>query len=278
MDGKNKRVTNTMILYSISQPPFDAMSAVPKKLLERLGKPSVPGLPKYAQLREILFAAISSGHWKPGARLPTETELASVTPFSLGTVQRAMRALVDEGLIVRTQGMGSFVAEGRAPLDAPLHLRFPGDAAEGFLPLFPKLLSRKRIDERGPWSEFLGQEGDNIIRIDRRLSVNGEFNVFNRFYVNADKFGSVATRPVAALDGINIKELLASELNMPVTHVEQRVHTQKFGLEACKAIGVKSGTIGLVLESAASAGRGNGIYYLESFIPPTRRKLDVTLA
>lgn len=255
------------------------MSAVPKKLLEKLGKPSVPGLPKYAQLREMLFSAISSGHWKPGARLPTETELAEVTPFSLGTVQRAMRALVDEGLIVRTQGTGSFVAEGRAPLDAPLHLRFPrADGETGFLPLFPKLIARKRIAERGPWSDYLGQDGDNIIRIDRRLSVNGEFNVFNRFYVNADAFASVATRPVAALDGINIKELLASELNMPVTHVEQRVHTRKFSAEICKAIGVKAGTTGLVLESAASAGRGNWIYYLESFIPPSRHKLDVTVA
>lgn len=254
------------------------MSAVPKKLLEKLGKPSVPGLPKYAQLREILFSAISSGHWKPGARLPTEAELAQVTPFSLGTVQRAMRALVDEGLVVRTQGTGSFVAEGRAPLDAPLHLRFSRvDGEPGFLPLFPKLIARKRIAERGPWSDYLGQEGANIIRIDRRLSVNGEFNIFNRFYVNADKFGSVATRPVASLDGINIKELLASELNMPVTHVEQRVHIQKLGAEVCKSIGVKAGTTGLVLESAASAGRGNWIYYLESFIPPTRHKLDVTV-
>ena len=252
------------------------MSAVPRKLLERLGKPSVPGLPKYAQLREILFSAISSGHWKPGARLPTETELATVTPFSLGTVQRAMRALVDEGLIVRSQGTGSFVAEGRAPLDAPLHLRFAREDGEGFLPLFPKLLSRKRIDERGPWSDHLGQEGANVIRIDRRLSVNGEFNVFNRFYVNADKFPTVAARPAASLDGINIKELLASELNMPVTHVEQRVHTRRFAPEICKAIGVKPGTSGLVLESAASAGRGNPIYFLESFIPPTRHKLDVT--
>lgn len=252
------------------------MSAVPRKLLERLGKPSVPGLPKYAQLREMLFSAISSGHWKPGARLPTEAELAAVTPFSLGTVQRAMRALVDEGLIVRTQGTGSFVAEGRAPLDAPLHLRFRRDDGEGFLPLFPKLLGRVRTADRGPWSECLGQEGDNIVRIDRRLSVNGEFNVFNRFYVNADRFPLVAKRPAAALDGVNIKELLASELSMPVTHVEQRVYSRKLEPAICKAIGVKAGTAGLVLESAASAGRGNCVYFLESFIPPTRHKLDVS--
>jgi hypothetical protein len=30
----------------------------------------------------------------------------------------------------------------------------------------------------------------------------------------------------------------------------------------------------MLLESAANAGRGNPIYFLESFIPPNRRKLD----
>jgi GntR family transcriptional regulator len=32
----------------------------------------------------------------------------------------------------------------------------------------------------------------------------------------------------------------------------------------------------MLLESAGSAGRGNPIYFLESFIPPNQRRLDVT--
>jgi DNA-binding GntR family transcriptional regulator len=50
-------------------------------------KELTPGVSKYALLRDVLVDAIASGHWKRGAQLPTEQELARETPFSLGTVQ-----------------------------------------------------------------------------------------------------------------------------------------------------------------------------------------------
>lgn len=245
--------------------------------LRKFARPATPGLPKYAQLRETLSSAIGSGHWKPGDRLPTEAELARHTPFSLGTVQKALRALVEEGLITRAQGSGTFVTEPRQPIDAPLHLRFLGGKGEPrFLPLFPKVLSRKRIADRGPWSDWLHQTGADIIRVDRRLSVNGEFNVFNRFYFNAATFPDIAEKPLKELDGANLKQLLGSRVNMPVTNIEQRISTGKFAPEICRNAGWKAGMSGMLLESAASAGRGTPVYFLESFIPPNRRKLDVS--
>ena len=245
--------------------------------LAKFAAPSVAGLPKYAQLREMLIAAISSGHWQPGDKLPTETELTRQTPFSLGTVQKALRALVDEGLITRAQGSGTFVAEPRQAIDAPLHLRFLGREGEPrFLPLFPKVLSRKRIATLGPWSDWLQQRGADIICIDRKLSVNGEFTLFNRFYFNAETFPVIAKQPLSALDGANLKQLLGSSFNLPITNVEQRISLVKFTVEICAAMGVKAGTSGMLLESAASAGRGTPLYFLESFIPPNRRKLDLS--
>lgn len=252
----------------------------PRTATERLARharPAVPGLPKYAQLRDQLIAAIRAGEWKPGDKLPTEQELARGTPYSLGTVQRALRELVEEGLVVRAQGSGTFVAEGHAPIDAPLHLRFlGGDGEPRFLPLYPKVLKREVVRVAGPWSEWLGGLDREIVRIDRRLSVNREFNLFNRFYVSARTFPEIATRTLKSLDGVNLKQLLASLSAMPITNVEQRVCLVTLPKEACQAINVRPGTRGMLLESAASAGRGHPAYYLESFIPPNGRRLDVT--
>ena len=245
--------------------------------LSRLVATSVAGLPKYAQLREMIAAAIAAGHWQPGDRLPTETELTQQTPFSLGTVQKALRALVDEGRITRAQGSGSFVNELRQPIDAPLHLRFLGRQGEPkFLPLFPKVISRKRVTEKGPWSDWLSPNGGALIRIDRKISVNGEFMLFNRFYFNAESFPGIAKQPLSALDGANLKQLLGNLLNKPIANIEQRISQVKFSPEVCQATGVKPGTSAMLLESAASAGRATPLYFLESFIPPNRRKLDVS--
>lgn len=248
------------------------------QLMDQYARAVVPGLAKYAQLRETLAAAIRGGHWKPGSQLPPERELARLTRFSLGTVQRALRDLADEGLLVRTQGSGTYVAESRAAIDSPLYLRFLGEEGEPrFLPLFPKVLSRERIHERGPWSEWLGPSEGAVVRIARRISVNAEFNLFNRFYFRADAFPRIAGAPLETLAGANLKQLLGGESNMLVTEMRQRVSFVKFSQEAADAAGVKTGTSGMLLESAALAGR-EPLYYLESFIPPNNRRLDVSAA
>jgi GntR family transcriptional regulator len=245
-------------------------------LLEKYARPPVPGMSKYAQLRETLTAAIRGGHWKPGAQLPPERDLVHMTRFSLGTVQRALRELADEGLLVRTQGSGTYVAEGRRAIDAPLHLRFLGGPGEPrFLPVSPRVISRTLIEERGAWSEWLRQGGADIVRIDRRVTVGDEFHVFNRFYMNAQTFPKLATAPLASLDGANLKQMVHSEVNVPVTDVRQRVSLVKLSPEAASAAGVKPGTRGMHLESATAAGR-MPLYFEESFIPPNDRRLDVS--
>jgi DNA-binding GntR family transcriptional regulator len=245
--------------------------------LRRYGKRGMQGLPKYVQLREALYAAIKAGHWEAGARLPSDSDLTRLTRYSLGTVQRALRELADGGVVVRSQGSGTYVADGGGAIDAPLHLRFRGsaDGEPAFLPLYPKVLSRTRPEGTGAWSAWLRAGGD-IVRIDRLLSVNGEFVVFNRFYFDAREFPDIAARPLATLDGANLKQLLGEAVSMPINDVEQHVSFVKFEADACKAMGVKPGTRGLLLESAAAAGRGNPVYFLESFIPPNERRLDVS--
>lgn len=234
---------------------------------------SAPGLPKYAQLRDTLLAAIEQGYWKPGAKLPAEQALVRSTPFSLGTVQRALRALADEGIVVRLQGSGTYVAEGRKPMDAPWHCRFIADDGRSFLPIYPRVLARRKIRERGPWSEFLDQRGDNVIRIDRVISINDEFLVYSKFYLNAERFGSMLTRPIAELDGANLKIIISGELGLPVTQVAQTMSTVRFPDAVRRALKLRRTVTGTLLEIAAGAGRNRPVYYQELYIPPTRRRL-----
>ncbi len=68
--------------------------------------------PIYLQIADGLKARIES--LGPGARIPSEPQLARDWGVSRFTVAKAVEQLVDEGLITRRQGSGSFVAE--APL------------------------------------------------------------------------------------------------------------------------------------------------------------------
>jgi DNA-binding FadR family transcriptional regulator len=54
---------------------------------------------------------IVGGSFAPGARLPTERALAQRYGAARNTVRRTMNRLVEEGLVMRHVGRGSFVAE-----------------------------------------------------------------------------------------------------------------------------------------------------------------------
>ncbi len=72
-------------------------------------------LPKHYQLTEILREQILSGQFNAGDRFPTEEQLCQEYGLSRGTVRRALDTLVNEGLLRREQGRGTFVT--------PLHQR-----------------------------------------------------------------------------------------------------------------------------------------------------------
>ena len=85
--------------------------------------------PKHEKLCRAFASAISQGFWASGARLPTEAELAEVTPCSLGTIQRALRKLAADGLIERRRGSGTIVASLSRVVEQPWHMRFFDDAS-----------------------------------------------------------------------------------------------------------------------------------------------------
>lgn len=62
------------------------------------------------QLRSTLRRAILDGGLPPGARLPSESELAREHEVSRITVRLALAALRKEGLVYSLQGRGSFVS------------------------------------------------------------------------------------------------------------------------------------------------------------------------
>jgi GntR family transcriptional regulator, histidine utilization repressor len=87
------------------------MSTVPEK------KPDVVATPLYAEVKQHILARVRSGEWPPEHRIPSESELVEQLGVSRMTVNRALRELSLEGVLVRMQGRGSFVAGGNSRSD-----------------------------------------------------------------------------------------------------------------------------------------------------------------
>jgi DNA-binding GntR family transcriptional regulator len=65
--------------------------------------------PAYAQIVRLLRQQISSGQFRPGNQLPSESAICSLYGVSPMTVRRAINILLDQGLVTTVQGRGTFV-------------------------------------------------------------------------------------------------------------------------------------------------------------------------
>ena len=63
----------------------------------------------YRQLADRLRDAIAQGVYEPGEKIPAEPQLIQRFAVSRITVRQAIDALVQEGLVIRQQGKGTFV-------------------------------------------------------------------------------------------------------------------------------------------------------------------------
>jgi len=83
---------------------------------------STPAQPLYEQVKDHVLGRIRSGEWPPGARVLSEHELVRELKVSRMTANRAIRDLVQSGVLSRIAGLGTFVADLRA-VGHPLQIR-----------------------------------------------------------------------------------------------------------------------------------------------------------
>lgn len=132
-------------------------------------------LPIYQQLYEILRGKIVRGEWQPGALLPSETELIEQYSVSRVTARQALDALVQEGLIHRQRGRGSFVSHPTVEQALTRLISFTDDMRQrgfapgtevleaGLLPTPPDIAARLSI-----------QSGEEMVRLVRLRLADGE--------------------------------------------------------------------------------------------------------
>jgi len=78
---------------------------------------NIDAAPRYRQIHQEIRSLIVEGKFLPGEAVSSEKEITKKYGVSRFTAQHVFRLLVEEGLVVRRQGLGSFVKE-LAPTEA----------------------------------------------------------------------------------------------------------------------------------------------------------------
>ncbi|HUJ00272.1 MAG TPA: histidine utilization repressor [Usitatibacter sp.] len=115
-----------------------------------------PHIAPYARIKRHVVGRIESGAWKVASRVPSENQLAAEFEVSRMTARRALLDLVQEGYLVRSQGLGTFVAD-RKPLLSMLEVRnIAEEIAERGHSYGSRVLKLEEVAASEPVAMYLG--------------------------------------------------------------------------------------------------------------------------
>lgn len=238
-----------------------------------------PRSPKYLCMRDAIIELIVESELAEGTRLPTEQELAAALPLSLGTVQKALRDLVESGELYRRRRLGTFVAGGN-------HRREIATPAFGFLRpdgsrvrmVFIRLLKRELLQRSGAWIEVLGECSAGHVHLVRQDRIDGAFDCYTEIYLRADVASELLDLPVDALEHESVLPLLQAQGNAPST-AENRISHGRLPKAAARAIApdlAETPPPGIRLETRYQDDAGRVLAWQVMYIPPNDYRLTLT--
>jgi len=132
-------------------------------------------IPLYHQIKEDLLLKIEQNKLKPGDKLPAEHNLMKEYDVSRITVRNAIMALVNQGLLFRKSGIGTFVAEPKAVRLFPGVTSFTEDMRNKNMSPGRKLLSYKiKKASESLCKKMEIKKGEKILQIERLMFANDE--------------------------------------------------------------------------------------------------------
>ena len=119
--------------------------------------------PLYQQLMTRLKNDIMAGVYPAGARIPSEQLLCETYGVSRVTVRKAMLDLVQEGMLVRRQGKGTFVADERIQRDLQHVTSFSAACRQMGHTASARLISAELVEATSEDAEKLGVLPDSQV-------------------------------------------------------------------------------------------------------------------
>jgi GntR family transcriptional regulator len=142
-------------------------------------------LPLYQRLADEIRDQIASGKFKPGDRIPSENEFIAQYGAAAGTVRQALQELVDEKILERIHGRGTFVKKA---FDSTL-FRFFRFNQNSNAPPESRMLSRELVTPASYVQRQLKlNEGDKVIHFTRLRLIDGQPALFEEINLKHEGF------------------------------------------------------------------------------------------
>lgn len=226
----------------------------------------------YEQLTDHLREYLLAQH-DVGGQLPTEESLMQMYSVSRSTVRRAIQSLVDDGVLVRRQGKGTFVARATPKIVHSI------DRLAPFMETFKQAGASLRttvIDfswtDKPELPENLTGWETPVLSYRRLYVSNGIPHAVTRVYLPR-RLGERVSR--SDVEAMPLYELLQNKLHVVLSDAEFLVSARPTSRELSQILELSSSTSLLVLERISRDSSGNAVETTTHFLRPDVYQLSV---
>lgn len=229
--------------------------------------------PAYVQLAAIITEQIASGKFKPGDRIPSESQLCEAYGLSPLTVRRAIEMLVQQGLLWTRQGKGTFVKAvdlGGAAFRLRELQQFvrEGEVAVHVVEAKPVIAPEEVKSRLGT------QADDRLLYMERLVMRNGDAFALHREYVVLD-----AASPSVESE-LDVHSLDLILFGKPSSNLKWAQLEAKAGLlddRASRHLGMRAGSHCFVIEHLFYDFLDRPVSWGRLYGPPDLFKLTATV-
>jgi len=232
--------------------------------------------PLYIRIQEYLAERIFSGELPPDTKLPSERELSRELEISRMTVRRAITELVNEGLLTRRHGSGTYVAKPRVAYEArelvsyTQAMRSRGIAVGSQLLEFSQVPASRRLAER-----LQVEIGEALYHVARLRLANRVPTILERSFLPCERTPNLEEYD---LERTSIHDLLTAGYGVRVQHVTQTIEAVTASDTLAKQLRVEEGfPLLMVSRTIHRAGDGKPVVYSQDLLRSDYARIHLEL-
>ena len=206
--------------------------------------------PLYLQIIDLLVSKISNGTWAPGDLIPSEMKLAAELGVSQGTVRKAITELVENRVLVRKQGKGTFVANHDDDRALFHFFNITDHQGKKVLPI-SEILNFKQKDVSRNEAELLDLPADaKVLRLERVRLISSKPTIVETIILPADRFSGMIEMNPDELPNM-LYQLYETEFGITIHSAREQLRAVSARTREARILEVDAGSPLLEIERLA---------------------------
>lgn len=231
-------------------------------------------MPKYHQLKEIILSMIEAQELREGEPIPPERRFCEEYGVSRMTTRQAIMELVNEGILYREQGKGTFVAARKVQQEAERLASFTEDMSRRGMDT-TSVVVEAGLAEAGPVvARLLGvAEDEEVVRIQRVRNADGSPMALETSHLLREEGDGLLALD---LSGRSIYEELRAR-GLPIQWARQSYEATVINEFEALRLGTPAGSPALLLERVTYDDTDRAFEYVKSTYRGDRYRITTML-